>query len=161
MRFRTITGKRRILMDRVLLRTWNLSRKIAILKDLEQEYSDIAKLGSGEWGLAAIYKTAAIYRHMAQNVQAAPVPSELSGEQLEIYRTELNKQMVIPFNEKALSMAEQCLDKSQELNLLSVWTSKCYSLAGQLKNVRYPLVRTFYLPPLQVALMVPQDKEWL
>lgn len=132
-----------------------LQKKLAMLKELEAEYGKIATLGSGEWGLAAIYKTASAYRHMAQNVLAAPVPSELTGEQLEIYRQELSKQMIVPFNEKALSLAEQCLDKAQELNLLSSWTSKCYSLAGQMKSDRYPLARTFHVPPMATALILP------
>ncbi len=136
----------------------NLQRKLKLIKELEKEYNQIAKIGSGEWGLAAIFRTADAYRHMARTILAAPVPGELTGEQLEIYRNELNKEMIVPFNEKALALAEACLDKAQELNLLSNWTPRCYSLAGELKNDRYPLVRTFFLPPMRTALMEPKEK---
>jgi len=44
----------------------------------------------------------------------------------------------------------------QELNILTTWTSKCYSLAGKLQNERYPLARTLYLPPLRTSIMLPQ-----
>ena len=67
--------------------------------------------------------------------------------------------MVKPFNEKALALSAQCLDKAQEFNLLSSWTSKCYSLGSELEPKRYPMVRTFYLPPLQTALMMPPKGE--
>lgn len=136
----------------------NLQRKLGLLGQLEKDYSRITKLGSAEWGLAAIYRTAAIYRHTALNILTAPVPAELAGEQLEIYRRELKKQMIDPFNEKAQELAEQCLDKSQELNLMSQWTSHCYTLAGTLKPERYPLARTFYIPPLRTEIMIPADK---
>ncbi len=137
----------------------NLQRKLKLIKELEKEYSQIAKLGSGEWGLASIFRTADAYRHMARAVLAAPVPGELTGEQLEVYRTELNKEMIVPFNEKALALAEECLDKAQELNLLTTWSPRCYSLAGELKNDRYPLVRTFFLPPMRTALIEPREKQ--
>lgn len=133
----------------------NLQKKLAILKELEKEYSHIASLGGGEWGIASIYKTASAYRNMAEEVGAAPVPAELSAEQLEMYRGELQKQMVKPFNEKAHALTQQCMDKAQEFNVFSSWTSRCYSLASELDAQRYPMIRTFYLPPVQVATMVP------
>lgn len=129
----------------------NLKRKLALLKELELEFSSIAKLGGGEWGLGAIYKTASAYRTLAMDVNQAPVPAELTGEQLEQYRTELKRQMVTPFNEKALNLVGQCLDKAQEFNLLSQWTSKCYSLGNELNSERYPSMKTFYLPSYRVA----------
>ena len=75
---------------------------------------------------------------------------------MEQYRAEIAKQMVKPFQEKALQYVTQCLDKSQEFNLLSGWTPKCYSLAGELDEKRFPVVRTFYLPPVQNAVLLPQ-----
>lgn len=136
----------------------NLQRKLALLKELEKDFLRIAGLGSAEWGLSAIYRTAAIYRHMAVAVAQAPVPNELSAEQIEMYRAEIAKQMVKPFNEKALALTVQCLDKAQEFNLMSSWTPKCYSLAAELQPERYPLARTFYLPSLQTALFLPEKE---
>lgn len=137
----------------------SLQKKLALLKELEKDFSHIASLGGGEWGIASIYKTAAAYRHMAQDVAAAPVPSELSAEQLEMYRGELQKQMVKPFNEKSHALTQQCLDKAQEFNVLTTWTSKCYSLASELDNQRYPMIRTFYLPPVQVSTVLPKGED--
>lgn len=134
----------------------NLQKKLALLKELEKEYSHIASLGGGEWGIASIYKTAQAYHYMAKDVTDAPVPSELTAEQLEMYREELQKQMVKPFNEKSHALAQQCLDKAQEYNILSGWTSKCYTLAGEVDPQRFPLVRTFFLPPVQVSTIIPK-----
>ncbi|MBI4402763.1 MAG: tetratricopeptide repeat protein [Deltaproteobacteria bacterium] len=133
----------------------NLKHKLAVLKELEAEYLRLAQLKTGDWGLGALYRTALLYQNMAKEVFAAPVPSVLTAEQVELYRAEINKTFIKPFSEKALGLAMQCLDKSQELNLISQWTPKCYSVAGELEPKKYPKVRTFYLPPLQTALMMP------
>jgi tetratricopeptide (TPR) repeat protein len=133
----------------------NLKRKLLLLQELEREYGKIASLGNAEWGLGAIYKTAAVYRHMAESIQTAPVPAELDAAALEQYRGELKRQMIDPFNEKAKNFAANCLDKSQEFNVMSAWTSQCYGLASELDPARYPRVRTFYLPPMTLALQVP------
>jgi Tfp pilus assembly protein PilF/TolA-binding protein len=136
----------------------NLQRKMSMMKELERLYTRVAGLGSGEWGLGAIYKTAVVYRRMATEIQQAPVPSELTGEQVDLYRDQISKTFLKPFNDKALGLASQCLDKAQELNLLSSWTPKCYGLAAEIDPERHPMVRTFYLPPVQLSLMLPAPK---
>jgi TolA-binding protein/Tfp pilus assembly protein PilF len=135
----------------------NLQKKLALLKELEREYTKVAGLGSGEWGLASIYKMAGAYRTLAGEVLQAPVPSELSAEQTELYRNEIQKTIIKPFREKALSLAAQCLDKAQEFDLLSKWTPKCYGVATELDPTRYPMVRTFYLPSQRLSVFQPKS----
>lgn len=137
----------------------NLKRKLGLLKALEDEYLRVVSAGSGEWGIGATYKIARAYRHMADAVLQAPVPEGLKAEELEQYREEISKSIVAPFNEKALAFAMRCLDKAQDLNVLSPWTAGCHAVAGQLDPKRYPRVRTFYLPPLQTALLLPKNGE--
>ncbi|MCB0406266.1 MAG: tetratricopeptide repeat protein, partial [Bdellovibrionales bacterium] len=149
----------RIPLNRLANLQNNLQAKIGMLKNLETQYRNVASSGSGEWGIGAMYKTAAAYRHMAQSVLQAPVPSELKAAQLDEYREEVRKTIVNPFQEKALAFAEQCLDKAQELNVFSPYTSRCQSIAAALQPKRYPAVRTFYLPPLHTALMLPDSRE--
>ncbi|MBI1860808.1 MAG: tetratricopeptide repeat protein [Deltaproteobacteria bacterium] len=132
-----------------------LKTKLALLKNLENEYTGIAKLGSPEWGLASMYRTALAYQQMALEISQAPVPGELSSEQIDIYRKELNQEMILPFTEKARTLTKTCLEKATELNLLSSWVPRCYSLAAELAPDSYRSVRSFYLPPLQVALSIP------
>ncbi len=133
----------------------NLKRKLLLLQELEREYGKIASLGNAEWGLGAIYKMASVYRHMAESVQTAPVPAELTADQLDNYRSELKRQMIEPFNEKAKSFAANCLDKAQEFSVLSSWTSGCYRILAEIEPERYPDARTFYLPSLELSLQMP------
>ncbi len=136
----------------------NLKRKLLLLRELETEYGKIAALGNAEWGLGAIYKTASAYHHLAESVMSAPVPPDLGPDQLDGYRAELKRQMIDPFNDKARAFAASCLDKAQEHGVLSPWTAGCYRIASQIEPERYPKIRTFYLPPMMLALQMPRKE---
>ena len=128
----------------------NLTAKLRVMKELETDYGQIVKLG-GDSGFAALYWVSKSYFELAKAVSEAPIPSELTPEQIDIYRTELSKNMVLPFREKALLFSSQCLEKAQELNALSPWISSCYSLASQMDSSKFPFVQTFTAPPYYSA----------
>lgn len=136
----------------------NLQKKLALLKELEKDYAKVASLQGGEWGLGSIFKTANAYHRMATEVLEAPVPTDLPAAEVEEYRKGINNQIVTPFKEKSLGLVSQCMDKTQEFNVISHWTARCYNLGTILDKKRFPSVRTFYLPPTQVSLSVPDEK---
>jgi cellulose synthase operon protein C len=136
----------------------SLENKLKLLKELEDDYAHISSLGNEQWGLAAIYRTAMAYRRLATETTQAPIPAKLSGPAREKYYAELKKSLIDPFNRKALALAAHCLDQSTQLHLYSPWTSQCYSMAVEIDPDHYPLVRTFYLPPVQTALILPDQK---
>jgi hypothetical protein len=127
-----------------------LALKLKTLKELEQDYSEIATLG-GDTGLASLHHISLAYLNLSQDIDAAPVPTELSGEQIDIYRNELSKQMISPFKEKAFSFARQCLEKGQELSLFSAWISECREIASSINPDQYPRTITYSLPPYYLA----------
>src|SRR5207248_5807995 len=47
-----------------------LQKKLKLLKELDAEYAKIARLGSPEWGIGAMFRTAALYNAMAADVTA-------------------------------------------------------------------------------------------
>ncbi len=129
-----------------------LKQKLVLLKSVDTQYTEIVRLGSRDWGLGSLYRSAYAYHQMALEVSQAPVPPELSREELDIYRAELNRELISPFKEKALLLSKTCLEKSQEFNLLSVWVTRCYDLASELDPQNYVAGRSYYLPPLTVAV---------
>jgi len=137
----------------------SLKRKLAYLKELERDYNSIASLGSGEQGITAIFRTAKAYYHTAVAIKNAPVPSELSAEQLDLYHNELDKQMIQPFVDKAKNLSASCLEKAQELSIFADSIASCYEIAALLNSERYPKARSFYLPSFRTALFVPEEKE--
>ncbi|NBX82954.1 hypothetical protein EBQ90_07695 [bacterium] len=136
----------------------SLAVKMRMLKELEGELAKIAKLG-GDSGLGALFYLSKSYEALAREIQEAPVPSELTGEQLDIYRTELQKQMVLPFREKSIGFAQTCLDKAQELMLNSQWTGFCYSQASRLAPESHRWVRTYTLPPYLISFLPLQEEK--
>lgn len=128
------------------------------LKALDSEYVKISKLISGEWSVGATYKNAMAHRHLALELQNSPAPRKLKGLELEFYQREIQDTLIRPSNERALVLANECLDQSRELNLFSVWTARCYGLASELDPENFPLARTFFLPSLHVATLQPELK---
>lgn len=137
----------------------NLQKKLALLKELEKDYAKVASLQGGEWGLGSIFKTANTYHRMAMEVLQAPIPTDLKGAEVDEYRKGIETQIVTPFKEKALGLVSQCMDKTEEFNVISSWTARCYNLGSLLDSKRFPNVRTFYLPPVQVSLKLPEEKK--
>ncbi len=135
-----------------------LQRKLSLLKELDGEYTKIARLGSPEWGLGAMYRTASLYTRMAADVAAAPVPTELDAKGLEGYRAEITKQLIKPFREKAAALAKGCLAAADDGGILSGWTPKCHGLAAELDPEHFSNVRTFHMPPVQTALVIPKKE---
>lgn len=129
-----------------------LKRKLELTKNLEKQYAHIASLG-GEVGLMALLKTASIYKELSSEVSEAPIPDGLTADQKEIYRTELSKQMIIPFKEKALGFSAQCLEKAQELSINSFWVSHCYEISTKIDPQSYQSLVTFSLPPFYIAYL--------
>jgi len=127
-----------------------LAKKLALTKELERKYSQIAALG-GDVGLSALYHTSKTYHQLAQEIQEAPIPTDLTSEQLDIYRSELKKQMILPFREKALAFSTQCTDKAEELSLISPWMARCFDLSSQMAPDRFNNLPTFSLSPFYVA----------
>ncbi|NBX77685.1 MAG: outer membrane protein assembly factor BamD [Proteobacteria bacterium] len=128
----------------------SLPNKLKLLKELEKDFSEIATLG-GDAGLASLHHISQAYLSLSQDIDAAPVPAELSGEQIDIYRKELSNQMISPFKEKAFNFAKQCLDKGQEHSLFSPWIAKCRQIASHLSPDEYARAVTYSLPPYYLA----------
>lgn len=134
-----------------------LKAKLVLLNELESSYKKISKLGSPEWGLASIYKTAKLYAQLANDVEGAPVPKALSAAESDKYREGIKTSLVAPFRRKAKVLAETCMKQSEDLHILSRWSAKCFSMAAKLDPEKYQDIRTFYLPPLFMALITPEE----
>ncbi|MFM8269795.1 MAG: tetratricopeptide repeat protein [Pseudomonadota bacterium] len=129
----------------------SLAQKLRLLKELENDFSEIARLG-GDYGLAAFFYTSQAYLNLFQEIDSAPIPAELSAEQSELYRQELSTKMTTPLREMASNYAKQCLEKSREMSVFSPWASKCGQITSQLNPDLYPQISTVSLPPYLLAM---------
>jgi len=136
-----------------------LKPKLQLLNELEAAYTRVSDVGSEEWRIASAYKIAAAHRRLAVEAIQAKAPKNLSGPALAYYHDETKKFIVQPYNTKAIQLVGQCLDTAYENHVYSPWVAKCYELGAEIDPETYPSIRTFYLPALQTALLVPQVDE--
>lgn len=136
----------------------NLAKKIKLLNELEHDLAEVVSLG-GESGLAALYSITQSHLSLSAEIESAPIPRELSGEQLDIYRDELFKQMVTPLNKKALAFVNQCIEKDQEFALLSEWGLKCRETAYSLQSEPTAKTQRLSLPPYYLSWVIPPSTE--
>ena len=106
-----------------------LTRKLTMLKEMETQATKQISLG-GEWGLAAMASTAAVFREMASEVESVPIPPALSDSEAKEYRERIKESLVRPFNEKAFSLSSRCVELADRHKIVSSWVTKCHDQAS-------------------------------
>jgi hypothetical protein len=95
---------------------WQLQRKGAKLKKLEEQYTAIVKLGVAEPAVCALERIGRLYENFARVFHDAPVPREIKKDPalLEEYQAQLAEQAE-PLEQKAFEGLELAVVKAREL----------------------------------------------
>ncbi|MCB9655971.1 MAG: tetratricopeptide repeat protein [Deltaproteobacteria bacterium] len=101
------------------------------------KFLGILTYGSGDYGIAALTRMGQVYRGMADSIRSAPIPRNLTEDQLEIYRAELDSVALGP-EEKAIEAFENALAKAYELNIYNTWTSLAQENLRELNPNKFP-----------------------
>jgi len=91
------------------------------LQDIEKAYGDVLALGVAEYGIASLVRIGMAYSDMAKNITDSPNPRGLDQDQIDMYRSELEK-ISMPLEDKAAEALEKSLDKAYELSVYNEWT---------------------------------------
>jgi len=93
------------------------------MEDMGKKYVDVLDYGSGEWGVAGLYRAAIVLLDYVQTLREAPDPPALADnfEALDIYRTELDT-IAFPVEDQAIQALEVALQKAFELGIYSEYT---------------------------------------
>lgn len=65
----------------------SVAQKTRLMLDLQRELEAVVATGSGEWGIASLVALGKLYDEFAQAFRAAELPSYLTGDQAELYRS--------------------------------------------------------------------------
>lgn len=103
-----------------------VEEKVTGLKKLEGIYSQAASMGSPEWAVASLWKMGVAYGHLADIVDATPVPSGLTAEQSAQFRTEVQSQ-VAPIRQRSEDAYRACLSRAEQLEVFSAALVGCRS----------------------------------
>jgi outer membrane protein assembly factor BamD (BamD/ComL family) len=114
-----------------------LARKADLLKRASAALLETAKLGVAEWTTASLYQVGSIYESFARALVNSPAPANLTPEQAEQYRTQIDE-FVVPIEEKSIEAYESGWNKALELGIFNAWTAKMREALGRLNTEMYP-----------------------
>ncbi|HEU4577607.1 MAG TPA: tetratricopeptide repeat protein [Polyangiaceae bacterium] len=114
-----------------------LKRKAELLKKASSALLDTAKLGVAEWTTASLYQVGFIYEAFAKSLSGSPPPANLSAEQADEYRQQIDE-FVVPIEEKSIEAYESGWLKARELGIYNSWTAKMREALGRLNSEMYP-----------------------
>lgn len=100
-----------------------LEEKAKELKRMVGIFTEVVAFGDPKWASAALYMIGDAYQNFADTLFDAPVPPELSEEEAEIYKLELQDQ-AFPIEDKALQAFQKQLDTSLKAGIENEWTDK-------------------------------------
>lgn len=109
-----------------------LKRKTELLKEVQKEFSEIAKLGEPYWALASLFYIGYSLQSFADMLINAPLPEEIERlpeeqrfEAEMIYREELEKH-AYPLEDKAIQIYQRAVERIKELGIRNEWTDKIF-----------------------------------
>ena len=121
----------------VKLLSQRLERKSDLLKRASAALLETAKLGVAEWTTASLYQVGSIYESFASALMNAPAPANLTPEQAEAYRMQIDE-FVVPIEEKSIEAYESGWNKAVSLGIFNSWTAKMREALGRLNSEMYP-----------------------
>ncbi|MBX7113056.1 MAG: tetratricopeptide repeat protein [Myxococcaceae bacterium] len=110
-----------------------VEQKVAMLQQLQGIYNQAASMGSAEWAVASLWRIGNGLQHIADTVEATPVPAGLSAAEVQQFRTAV-KQQVDPLKEQANGAFQACLDRSEQLEVFTAAVVGCRKKTDEASN---------------------------
>ncbi len=108
-----------------------LKARLGELKQLDVAYQSVLGTRVPQWSTASLSRLAELYQSMATSITGAPVPAGLSGAELDAYRSEVERTLVLPLRLKAERWLSTCRQIAEQAEVMSVWTLRCTSMRPQ------------------------------
>ena len=121
------------LKKRTLLAKMRGAEELACVGDACRKpgkFLSVLKYGNGEYGICALTRMGQVYLSLAESIRSAPIPPQLTLDQQEIYRAELDT-FVLGAEGKGVEAFRSALKKAYELSVYGGCTKTAQSsLAG-------------------------------
>jgi hypothetical protein len=98
----------------------NLKLKRVHFESVIKAYTETARYKVAEWSTAASYRLGETFEAFADALLTAPVPRQMSDDELLAYNTKL-RASILPFKEKALRAYETNLKQAEKHNIDNYW----------------------------------------
>jgi tetratricopeptide (TPR) repeat protein/outer membrane protein assembly factor BamD (BamD/ComL family) len=108
-------------------------QKVNALKELEGIYTKSASMGSPEWAVASLWKLGVAYGHLADVVEATPVPAGLNAQQTAQFHQEVQNQ-VAGVRQQSEDFYKACITRSDQLEVFSNAVIGCRTKSDQVQS---------------------------
>ncbi|MEW6432832.1 MAG: tetratricopeptide repeat protein [Myxococcota bacterium] len=98
--------------------------KVAALQQLQGVFQQAASMGSAEWAVASLWRIGNGLAHIADVVEATPVPPGLKPAEVEEFRAAV-KQQVDPLKAQANNAYETCISRAESLEVFNAASVGC------------------------------------
>jgi tetratricopeptide (TPR) repeat protein len=114
-----------------------LEEKAKRLEEAKQIYLDVLTYQSPEWATAALLRIGQGYEAYAKAMRNAPVPKDLSEEEKQVYRDELEKVIVV-IEDKALDAYRSGYAKALQIGVYNKHTQAIRQALSRLAENEFP-----------------------
>jgi hypothetical protein len=114
-----------------------LEEKAKLLDEAKKVYLDVVSYRVPEWATAALYRVGQAYAGYAKAMRSAKVPRDLSKDEQQIYRDELEKSVVV-IEDKALESYRSGYAKALEIGVYNKYTRLLREGLADLAETEFP-----------------------
>lgn len=114
-----------------------LEEKARRLEEAKQIYLDVVTYQSPEWATASLLRIGQGYEAYAKAMRGAPVPKDLSEEEQQVYRDELEKVIVV-IEDKSLDAYKSGYAKALQIGVYNKHTQAIRQALSRLAENEYP-----------------------
>jgi len=114
-----------------------LEEKAKRLEEAKQIYLDVVTYQSPEWATAALLRIGQGYEAYAKAMRNAPVPKDLSEEEQQVYRDELEK-VVVVIEDKAIDAYKSGYARALQIGVYNKHTQQIREALSRLAENEYP-----------------------
>ncbi len=114
-----------------------LDEKSTLLEKAKQAYVDAVTFNDPEWATASLFRIGDAYERFAKALRDTPTPGNLSEEEKQVYRDELEK-VVVVVEEKAIDAYKGGYKKALDLGVYNDFTQKLRQALGRLDDQEFP-----------------------
>jgi tetratricopeptide (TPR) repeat protein len=101
-----------------------IEEKVAALQQMQGVFQQAASMGSAEWAVASLWRIGNGLQHIADVVEATPVPAGLKPAEIEQFRAAVKNQ-VDPLKQNASNAFDTCIARAEALDVFSAAVIGC------------------------------------
>ncbi|MEW5740901.1 MAG: tetratricopeptide repeat protein [Myxococcota bacterium] len=110
-----------------------VEEKVAALQQMQGVFQQAASMGSADWAVASLWRIGNGLAHIADVVEATPVPPGLKPAEVEEFRNAV-KQQVEPLKQQADGAYETCITRAEQLEVFNAAAVGCRKKVDEASN---------------------------